>query len=258
MWPVVERPDSPDPILELPIGGGDYAATFRAASHHRRVLNGVSGYDPPHYFALKEGLAAHDPAMLTAIATLGSYDIVVDGDDDPGGREARYAASAPGAERIATDGHRTLIRVPKAPPEPVLGMPWKIAAVRAHHHDELTALMLDGNINTGWADLPQQPDAWVVADLGEVRDVGGVTESIGDYEADFPRRLVIELSVDGQAWDQVWEGPTFSQAFLGFVRESRWASLRYRFASRPARYVRLRETERPTNWRFQELQVHAP
>src|SRR5262245_45764438 len=53
MWPVVERPDSPDPILELPIGGGDYAATFRAASHHRRVLNGVSGYDPPHYFALK-------------------------------------------------------------------------------------------------------------------------------------------------------------------------------------------------------------
>src|SRR4029077_2632372 len=42
-WASVEPPDRPEPILELPLGGGDYAATFRAAVHRRRVLNGVSG-----------------------------------------------------------------------------------------------------------------------------------------------------------------------------------------------------------------------
>src|SRR5262249_24423305 len=49
LW-AIEPPDRPEPILELPIGGeADWAATFRAAGHHRRVVNGVSGYDPPHY-----------------------------------------------------------------------------------------------------------------------------------------------------------------------------------------------------------------
>src|SRR4029077_706794 len=90
LWPSVEPVDRPEPILELPLGVGDYGATFRAASHHRRIFNGVSGYDPPHYFALKEGLAAHDPAVLSAIASLTSFDIVVDGDEDPGGIEAQY------------------------------------------------------------------------------------------------------------------------------------------------------------------------
>ena len=118
--------------------------------------------------------------------------------------------------------------------------------------------MLDGRMDTGWADLPEKPDDSVVADLGEVRDVGGVTVSIGEYPDDYPRRLVIELSVDGETWRHAWAGPTFAQAFLGFVREFRRASLRFPFEAQPARYVRLRQTETPMNFRLQELQVHAP
>jgi F5/8 type C domain-containing protein len=118
--------------------------------------------------------------------------------------------------------------------------------------------MLDGDVNTGWADLPGDPDAWVIADLGELRDVASVTEVIGSYPQDFPRRLVIEGSRDGESWDLVWEGLTHAHALFGFMRDPRSAALHFRFPTQSARYVRLRETARPTNWRIQELRVHAP
>ena len=118
--------------------------------------------------------------------------------------------------------------------------------------------MLDGDEQTGWADLPADPDAWVIADLGEIREVAAVTEVIGNYWQDFPRYLIIEGSRDGLSWDGLWEGPTHAHAVLGFVRGPRSASLYFRFAERSVRYVRLRETVRPTNWRIQELRIHAP
>jgi len=115
-WAEVELPDRPEPILELPIGPDwDWAATFRAAGHRRRVFNGVSGYDPPHYIALRAGLDSRDPSMLTALASLGSFDVVVDGAADADRAWARYVSSVPGAVRVGDDGHRTVYRIPQAP-----------------------------------------------------------------------------------------------------------------------------------------------
>src|SRR5258706_9075003 len=91
-WAEAEPNDRSEPILELPIGPDwDYAATLRAAAHHRRVLNGVSGYNPPHYDALVAGLQARDPAMLAAIASLSSFDLVVNRAADADGAFGRYA-----------------------------------------------------------------------------------------------------------------------------------------------------------------------
>jgi hypothetical protein len=151
-----------------------------------------------------------------------------------------------------------VFRVPKAAEDPQPGQPWPITSVRVAHHEEWKSLMLDGNLETGWADLPADPDAWVIADLGEIREVASVTDVIGSYSQDFPRHLIIEGSRDGETWDGLWEGPTHAHAVLGFVREPRSASLNFQFAPHSARYVRLRETARPTNWRIQELRIHAP
>jgi hypothetical protein len=80
LWPRVERRDRAEPVLELPLGPEwDAAATYRSIWHRRRVVNGVSGYDPPHYDPLQAGLNARDPAVLLALATLGPFDVVVDG-----------------------------------------------------------------------------------------------------------------------------------------------------------------------------------
>jgi hypothetical protein len=259
LWPNAEPGDRPEPILELPIGVDDYAPTFRAAMHHRRTLNGVSGYDPPQYVALVAGLGSRDPAMLAAIASLGPFDIVVNHGSDSDGALTRYAGSAAGAVRVGDNGDWTVYRIPKGPPEPLLGAPIPIARVEAVRHEADWRFMHDGRIDTGWGDYPQQPDEWIVIDLGGVREVGGVTNAIGEFLLDFPRRLSIDVSPDAQRWERVWEGPTAAATFLAYVREPRVASIRFAFEARPARFVRLRQLESyKSMWRVSEVQVHAP
>jgi hypothetical protein len=262
-WSEVEPADHAEPILELPMGHawGDFAATLRAAMHHRRVMNGVSGYDPPHYAALKEGLAARDPALLAAIASLGSFDIVVNGDVDPDGVTAHYAAAAPGALKVGSDGSRNVYRVPAGPAPQPLGAGLPIVRMQAVRNDQDSRFMHDGRLDTGWGDNPQRPDEWLVADLGEPRAVAGLTHAIGGSELalHFPRRLAIELSIDGSRWERVWDGTTFAQTFLGFVRAPRHAELQFSFAPRRARFVRLRQLEAVDRmWWVSELKVHAP
>jgi hypothetical protein len=259
-WEEVEPRGRLEPILELPIGGdGDWAATFRAIFHRRRVVNGVSGYSPPHYDALVAGLQAGDPATLKALASLGPFDVVVDRAGDPDGRLARYASGASGALRVADDGARTTYRIPQGPAEAPLGEALPITRVEAIRGEPEWRFMHDGRIDTGWGDYPQKPDAWVLIDLGSVREVGGVTHAIGDYFLDYPRRLAIELSEDGQGWQRAWEGSTAAQTFLAYVEAPRVGALRFAFDARRARFVKLLQLESSrTMWRVSELQVHAP
>lgn len=259
-WSAVERADRAEPILELPLGPEtDYGSTYRAAVHHRRVMNGVSGYDPPHYIALREGLQARDPATLRAVATLGPLDIVVNGEADPEGAIERYVTSAPGVTELMRDGPRRLFRLPAAPAPAPLGAPLAISDVRVIHHPEDARFMLDDDPKTGWGDNPQQHDQWVVADLGEIRSVGGVSTAIGTDVLFFPRRLAIELSQDGMDWSRVWEGPTFAETFLGYVNDPLNAVLAFPFEPREARYVRLMQLEdfQGRLWRISELKVHG-
>ena len=260
LWSVVEPPDRSEPILELPLGPGfDGAPTLRASVHHRRVMNGVSGYDPPYYVALKAGLAAHDPDLMTAIASIGPLDIVVDGSADPEGAHLRYAAAATGAERVGTDGVRTVFRVPRAEVPSELGHALRIVSVQAVRNETTSSLMIDGDRATGWGDYPQKPDGWVIATLASTARVAGVTTSIGDFLLDFPRRLAIDASTDSETWETAWEGPTFAHTFLGFIRAPRDADLRFSFSPRAARFVRLRQLETYTTmWRISELTIHAP
>ena len=257
-WPVVEPASRREPILELPLGPySDWGATFRAAGHRRRVVNGVSGYDPPHYNALRIGLDERDPAVLAALASLGPLDIVVNGAQDPDGTWRRYAAGATGAVPAGGDGVRTLFRVPRGPAELVLGAALPIARVSAIRHD--TQAMHDGRIDTGWGDIPQQPGQWISVDLGRVQLVGGVTQALGEYYLDFPRRLSIEVSANGEEWEPVWEGSAAPAAFLAFARGPREGAMRFAFAPRPARYVRLLQlAHASTMWRVSEIIVHAP
>ena len=259
LWPRVERRDQSQPILELPLGPAwDAAGTFRSIWHRRRVVNGVSGYDPLYYAPLQFGLNDHDPAMLLAIASLGSYDIVVNGAADPNGQWARYVESIPEAQPIATDGVRRAFRLPAVPsPDVAVGAALPIVSARAYVRDG--APFIDSRLETEWGDGPQHPGQWVLVDLGGVHEVGGVTHALGQYAWDYPRRLAIEVSIDGESWERVWDGPTAALAFLGAVRGPRESAMHFTFAPRQARYVRLRQLARQENlWRVSELTVHAP
>ncbi len=258
LWPRVERRDQMLPILELPLGPEwDAAGTYRAIWHRRRALNGVSGYDPPHYAPLQAGLNAHDPAMLAALASLGALDVVVDGAFDRDGAWARYVSAAAGAAAVARDGVRTAYRIPAGGPlESPVGAALPIVAVEAFLHD--ARVVSDGRIETEWGDDPQRPAQWIRADLGEVREVGGITHALGEYARDFPRLLAVDVSLDGSSWEEVWRGPTAALAFLAAARAPREAAMHITFPPRPARFVRLRQLAQHKNmWRVAELTVHG-
>jgi hypothetical protein len=247
------------PVLELPLGPDyDTAATYRAIGHRRPVVNGVSGYDPPHYAPLQAGLNARDPQVLGALAALGAFDIVIDRSSDPDGAWARYAAAAAGALETSREAARTTYHVPAAAAgEPPLGAPWPIVAVGAFRHD--AGAVRDGSVQTEWGDHPQRPGQWLMIDLGETRRIAGVTHALGPYARDFPRQLRIEVSVDRQTWTTVWEGATAAAAVLAALRAPRAADMRLAFAACDARFVRLQQLATHQNmWRVAELQVHAP
>jgi hypothetical protein len=115
VWTSIAGSDPGLPLLELPLGPRwDSAATFRTTAHGRRVFNGVSGYDPPHYAALHAGLRARDPETLLGLASQGAYEVAIERSNDPEGIWQQYVAAAPGAQRIADDGMRVLFRIPGA------------------------------------------------------------------------------------------------------------------------------------------------
>jgi hypothetical protein len=257
-WPRVERRDQNAAVLELPLGPAwDAAATFRAMRHRRPVVNGVSGYDPPHYLPLQDGLNAHDPSVLVALSSFAPLDVVVNGDADRDGAWARYAASVAGAP-VLTDGTRQVFRIPLTPaPEVRLGQVLPLAAVAAS--SEGAEVVMDGRLDTEWHDGPKQlPRHWLTVDLGAVRDVAGVTLSLGEWARDFPRQLAIDVSGDGISWDRAWQGPTVSMALLASIDRPRECAMRFAFASRSGRYVRLRPlVEHKNYWRVAEIQIHS-
>ena len=117
MIDALESSDVQYPILELPLGPKwDAAATFRAVGHRRRVVNGVSGYDPPHYQVLQRGLDARDPSVLLALASLGTLDVVLDRANDPDGGLVRMVEGIDRVTTVREDGPRVLYRIPRSSP----------------------------------------------------------------------------------------------------------------------------------------------
>ncbi len=259
-WPRVEPADSERAILELPLGPEwDAAATYRAVGHRRRVVNGVSGYNPPHYALLQRGLNARDPDMLSALASLGPLDVVVDSAEDPDGSLERYVAGVAGVERVAADGVRTVYRLPvRLSDLPAQGEPLRVVSVRDSDGADLPAL-LDGDLKTAWVQAPQSPRRWILADLGAPREIGGVALSLGRSLDAYPRRLAVDVSADGASWETAWSGGGLEAAFLAAVRDPREADMRLRFAPITARYVRVgTSTDDPSRWSVAEFGVYTP
>lgn len=258
VWTSIAGADPSLPLLELPLGPDwDAAATFRATAHHRRVVNGVSGYDPPAYAPLQVGLRMRDPEMLTALASLGAYEIAIEKADD-GDRGWRQYVEGAGATLVGGDRERVIYRMPaRRFDETSVGGPLDIAAVTSSRGNP--AAVFDGRIDTDWVDHPQHEDQWLLADLGSARRVGGISLAIEEHAPDFPRHLRIEVSADGVSFGEVWDGNAAPRVFLAALREPRTGWLRIGFAPVNARFVRIRQTAEATiGWRVPELQVNAP
>jgi len=256
--------ESRGPVVELPLGYTypDVSAMYRQMSHHRPVVNGYSGYFPPHYAALRFGLMLRDPEVLNELAAHGVTTLIVDREPEPNGHWDKYVLSNPNARLVCTEGQQTLFRL-TAPPARTArdaGQQLPPAVIRANVNEEAIMSMIDHDRRTRWESGPQSDRTIVDIDLGSVRTVTGIDTLLGPFVEDFPRGLSITASQDGQTWTEIWQGSSAGLAFSAAFESPLEVPLRYRFAPTPARMLRMRSTKNDDTyyWSIAELRVLGP
>jgi hypothetical protein len=249
-------------LLELPVGESfaDVAAMYRSMSHGRPVVNGYSGYFPPHYAALRFGVSFREDEMLTQLAAHGTSHIAINEDHDQDGALRRYVSAHAGAELVCREDRRSLYRLndTRTPDTFAVAFALPIRAVRSNTNPEKVDNMTDGDLETRWESGPQTEGTWIVIDLGESpRVVHALELKLGPFFEDFPRVLAIEASSDAQSWREVWRGPSAARAFVAAFETPREVPLRFEIASPPARYFRLMllSNDEIYYWSIAELKV---
>jgi hypothetical protein len=244
-------------VIELPVGdlGRDAGAVFRAVTGGWRVVNGYSGYEPAHYPALREASRAEDPALLAPFQEHGELDVLV-ADDAPRLRAMmeRYSTARPVG---AVPGFTRYYLPRSAAPKHALSQRLGAASISVSCSSDLVPAMLDGDRRTHWQCGPQTADQSVTADVGRVVSIGAVVPALGAYPTNAPRELIVELSADASAWEQVWRGAVTAQVIAAGLVDPTRLPLRVTFTPRRARYVRLRQVGRDSTWYWSiaELEV---
>jgi hypothetical protein len=134
----------------------------------------------------------------------------------------------------------------------------RVVAAEATVGSDLLPRMTDGDLISRWdGRRGQKPGDRVTLDLGSPRGVRGLELAIGGYIADFPRRLKIETSLDGGAWEERWTGSGGGAALAGALLDARRMPLFFELDPRPARFIRLTQlgSDPVFYWTIAELTV---
>jgi hypothetical protein len=106
-------------VAELPLGDveGDLRAMFFGLAHRRPILNGYSGFFPPHYTLLTVALSdvpAHPEIALAALNEQGATHVLVHEAawPDDSGAQTTAALKQRGAIEIFRDGADAVLRLP--------------------------------------------------------------------------------------------------------------------------------------------------
>jgi hypothetical protein len=121
-------------------------------------------------------------------------------------------------------------------------------------------MVTDGNLETAWSTpKAQQGGEELVLELDGQHSVTGVSLSTGPPLEAFPRWLAVAVSIDGERWDEVWNGGMAGPFVEAVLRDPRTAEGRLAFAAKAARFVRLRQLRADpyAGWMIAELKVYG-
>ncbi len=221
-------------VLALPANEGqvDVAAMYRQTVHGRPIVNGYSGYTPPHYVILSLALRRGDPSVITELAKGRPLVITVNTMLDAPGNLRRLVEGLPGIEPRGGSSGGAMFVLPALPAARVapVGDPWP-AALRDSAPDE------------------------VEIDLGQPRVVRTIGFPLRWHYGELDRRIAIEGSIDGIRWSSIWENWTGGPALAAALADPREVPVRLTIPDVPARYVRLRPA---SAWMRRELRVYGP
>jgi hypothetical protein len=236
-------------VLELPTGiYEDALATFHTTGHDYRVINGLSGYNPPHYTILSRALTEGDPA---GVAILRRYaDIVVfSRRDHPGAATlASLLRQTPGAVPLQSTATNDVTLLSLQPAPPIEDDRQIIEEVSPTAIDVTPAVrpanaLIDDDYETGWdSPGPQRGIETMTLSIAKAAVLSGVRLSLGRRVASFPRALAIELSEDGVHWTHAADADGAAAAIEAALAEPRKVDVTIRFTPRRARFVRVTQT----------------
>jgi hypothetical protein len=244
-------------VLSLPAGVvRDIAPQYAAVIGGWRTVNGYSGYEPPYYGALLFAMQQEEDDLLEPFRSRFDLQVIVE-DDAPRLRD--LVERQPGAIRVARSTTATQYRLPKrgSPYVAVFGRARRIAAVTSACAPAMTGLATDGDPDTRWYCGPQRGGEAITVDLGQASAVGAVRHRMSRFSNEFPHGLVIETSLDGQAWQAAWDRSVLRPLIEAGLAQPKNPAPVFAFPPRPARYVRLRQTKVAEQffWSIAEVEV---
>lgn len=250
-------------VLELPPADGatDFGALYRATVHGRPIVNGFSGYMPPHYLPLAHAVRDRQFAVLKELTTQGAIGIAL---DTRRGDAAEMTQGLLGAGVAATETRgnwSTFLQTGEPSPLLPLGRRLRIAAAIATDHAGDVPRMLDGDVGTAWGTTFNQIGGEeIVVDLGEVTEIGPIVLEMGSYAFGHPRLLEIETSDDRSVWQGAWRGETSVATVRAAIQQPLVVPLTIDIGRVRGRFLRLRQVghEPGIPWWIAELRVHSP
>ena len=265
--PAVRLPEASRmiPVLELPVGIilPDCYALYHSMSHQHPLINGYSGYDPPHYSVLRYGVRRRDPTILRALAELAPMYVIINKSFDLHGDYDRFVSGYSGIQRLDATEYQTLYFMPPGRPfaDIVTGSPLAILKTNTNIHQDMLTRLTDNNRDTIWtSEKPQDGHEEVLIDFGTIKTVESLRLSLGPRPTDFPRKLVIDASPDRNTWKKIWTGTTAGAAFAAAMKDQIHIPLTIQFPPENARYLRLKQVGHDSlcPWSISELQAFAP
>jgi hypothetical protein len=260
---VLSWPEPVRAVAELPLGDAraDFMAIARAMVHGKPIVNGVSGYVPPHYLPLAQALRDRQYSALSELTVRGPIGVALDRTQADAAETERLLAVAGFVRGPAAGDWDTFIVPVRWSPVAALGSRLTVAAVRASAHPEDGGRMLDDRVTTAWGTgVGQVGGETVVIDLGTAHQVGAVVLEMGAYSFGYPNALEVAVSTDGLRWTPVWGGELGVLAVRGAVHDPGTAPVIVDFGAADARYIRLTQTGANPGvpWWIAGLRVHAP
>jgi hypothetical protein len=251
-------------ILELPVGRPEFEfpAIYHSMLHGRPIVNGYSGYAPPHYLPLADALRDGHYDAIDELAAFGPIGIAVDRASARSAEAVDGIAKLQGVERRGAPNGWTLLYAPQRPlARSASGSPVALSRVEANRQPQDVARLMDGTVQSAWGSgADQRGDEIITIDLGAPREVRAVVFRMGAFAFGYPRQLAVDMSTDAGAWSPLWSGPTVIPALHAALADPGDVPLTIAFAPVQARYLRLRQTGREPGipWWIGELQVLAP
>lgn len=233
---VLELPLIPRPDVEA---YPDSEAMLRATRVGYTLVNGRSGYDPPHYPILKQGLADLDESVLRALQRFGSLFVFVHEDTGRGETYRDWIAELPDAHRVIKAAEGVLFQLPARAPQvqrPFHQVP--IASIHTELDSVHVGALTDGDLGTRWQTVRHQAagDELRIS-FERPATVSRLEMDLGSFADDYPRKLRISAVGDDPQPKVVWEGGAYGSAMLAALTDRHRMPLCFDFTPQ----VRLRE-----------------